>query len=303
MKVWFLIKDGEDDEENRRFKEEAEKEHIEVQFVKSEDFDIVITKEGRKSVLYNGNYINLPDCLIPRRGASTTYFDLVVIRHLEKLGVFTVNSSHSVEIAKDKLQTLQTLAVNKIPIPKTMFAKMPLDVNFIEKEFMFPLIIKTISGTQGKGVFLCNDKEQFEDFIDFVEVSKDPYVNIILQEFVSFSKGKDIRVFIIGGRAVGAMMRVAKEGRVRANFSIGGEVLPFELNPEIEWLAVESAKVLGLDIAGVDILFDDNNNYLVNEVNSSPGFKGFERATGINIPKEIYHYIKVRLGFFQEFNK
>jgi RimK family alpha-L-glutamate ligase len=302
MKVWFLIKDGEDDEENRRFKEEAEKEHIEVQFVRSEDFDIVITKEGRKSVLYNGNYTNLPDCLIPRRGASTTYFDLVVIRHLEKLGIFTVNSSHSVEIAKDKLQTLQTLAVNKIPIPKTMFAKMPLDVNFIEKEFTFPLIIKTISGTQGKGVFLCNDKEQFEDFIDFIEVSKDPYVNIILQEFVSFSKGKDIRVFVIGGRAVGAMMRVAKEGRVRANFSIGGEVLPFELNPEIEWLAVESAKVLGLDIAGVDILFDDNN-YLVNEVNSSPGFKGFERATGINIPKEIYNYIKVRLGFFQEFNK
>lgn len=302
MRVWFLIKDGEDDEENKRFREEAEKEHIEIQFVRSEDFDIVVTKEGRKSILYKSDYTNLPDCLIPRRGASTTYFDLVVIRHLEKLDVFTINSSHSVEIAKDKLQTLQTLAVNKIPIPKTMFAKMPLDVNFIEKEFTFPLIIKTISGTQGKGVFLCSNREQFEDFIDFIEVSKDPYVNIILQEFVGSSKGKDIRVFVVGGRAIGAMMRVAKEGRVRANFSIGGEVLPFELNPEIEWLAVESTKVLGLDIAGVDILFD-GDNYLVNEVNSSPGFKGFERATGINIPQEIFHYIKVRLGFFPEVNK
>lgn len=296
MKVWILArKENFENYENQRFKEEAEKEGIELLLGASDDFDIIVTKEGKKSILYKGDYVDLPDCLIPRRGSGTKYFDLAVIRHLEKMGVFVVNSSQSIETAKDKLHTLQMLAANKIPIPKTILAKLPLNIDFIEKYFTYPLIIKTLSGSEGKGVFLCENREQLEDFINFIEVSKDVNVNITLQEFFESSKGRDIRVFVLGGRTIGAMLRIAKEGKIKANFSAGGEVSSFELKPDVEWLAVESARVIGLDIAGVDILFN-GDTYVVSEVNSSPGFKGFEKATGINIPQEIYHYIKVRLG-------
>lgn len=297
MRIWILAKkENFETYENQRFREEAEKEGIELLFVANKDIDVFVTKEGKKSILYKGEYIEqLPHCLIPRRGASTPYFDLAIIRHLGKIGVFVLNSAHSIEIAKDKLHTLQMLAAAKIPVPRTMLAKLPLNLDLIEKYFTFPLIIKTISGSEGKGVLLCEDRDQLEDVVNFLEQSKSTDMNFIIQEFVESSRGKDIRVFVVGGKVIGAMLRSAKGGKIKANISAGGEASPFKLNPEVEWLAVESARVIGLDIAGVDILFN-GDTYLVNEVNSSPGFKGFEKATGVNIPKEIYHYIKVRLG-------
>lgn len=296
MKVWILAKDEKRDSlENTRFQEEAIKGGIELQIVAPEELDIIVTKEGRKSLFHDGKPVDSPDCLIPRMGAGTTYFALAVIRHLEKLGVFVLNSSQSIETAKDKLAAIQILAANNIPIPKTMLAKFPLNVDVVEREFRYPLIIKNVSGSYGKGVFLCERRARLEDLADFMEVSKDPKVNVIIQEFVSFSKGKDVRVFVIGGRAIKAMLRKARKGKFKANFSAGAIVAPFDLNPAVEWLAVESARLIGLDIAGVDILFD-GDNYRVCEVNSSPGFEGFEKATGLNVPQEIYDYIRVRLG-------
>lgn len=296
MRVWILAKkENFKSYENKRFQEEAEKIGVELQLFAPEEFDIIVTKEGGRSILFNDSPADLPDCLIPRMGAGTTYFALAVIRHLERLSVFVLNSSQSIETAKDKLATLQVLAANNIPIPKTMLAKFPLNIDMVEREFNYPLIVKTVSGSYGKGVFLCENRAQLEDLVDLLEISKDPKVNLIVQEFVSSSKGKDIRVFVVGGRAIGAMLRIAKKGKFKANFSLGGEVSPFNLNPAVEWLAVESAKLLGLDIAGVDILFN-GDSYMVCEVNSSPGFEGFEKATGINVPKEIFNYLRVRLG-------
>jgi len=296
MKAWILAKkENFNSYENRRFHKEAEQMGIELQIVGPEEFDIVVTKEGRKSILHNSSPVDLPDCLIPRMGAGTTYFALAMIRHLERLGLFVLNSSQSIENAKNKLTTLQILATNNIPIPKTMLAKFPLNVDIVEREFTYPLIVKTVSGSYGKGVFLCENRAQMKDLADFIEVSKDPKVNVIIQEFVLFSNGKDIRVFVVGRRHIGAMVRIAREGKLKANFSAGGTVEPFDLNPAVEWLAVESAKLVGLDIAGIDILFD-GDSYRVCEVNSSPGFEGFEKATGLNVPQEIYHYIQVRLG-------
>lgn len=143
MKVWLLAKNF-NSYGNRRFKEEAERMGIELQKVVPEEFDIIVTKEGRKSILYKGNYVDLPDCLIPRMGSGSTYFALAVIRHLERLGIFVVNSSQSIETAKDKLATLQSLAANNIPIPKTMLAKFPMNIDFAEKKFTYSLIIKTV---------------------------------------------------------------------------------------------------------------------------------------------------------------
>ncbi len=296
MKIWILKRrETFDCYENERFHEEAKKLGFEVETVAPEDFDIITTKEGKKSILHKGENVELPDCLLPRMGSGTTYFALAVIRHLERLGVFVLNQSHSIESSKDKLATVQILASNNIPTPKTMLAKFPLNIDIIEKEFDYPLVVKTISGTFGKGIFLCKDRNQLEDLGGLIEISKNPSINVIIQEFISSSSGKDIRVVVIGGRAIGAMLRKAQEGKFKANYSAGGTVEPLKLNPAMEWLAVESAKLLDLEIAGVDLLFD-GDHYKICEVNSAPQFRGFEEATKINVPLKIFNYIKVRLG-------
>jgi gamma-F420-2:alpha-L-glutamate ligase len=295
MMVWILSKSDElNSYSKKRFVDVSQKIGIDIGLVVPEAFDIIVTKEDKKSILYDGEEIELPDCIIPRMGAGTTYFAMAVLRHFEKMGVLVLNNSNSIELAKDKLAAMQILSKNNIPIPKTMLAKFPIDIPHIEREFSYPVILKNVSGSHGKGVFLCENKSQLEDIADLMETSKDPKVNVILQEFVSSSKGKDIRVFLVGGRPIGAMLRQAQEGNYKANFSRGGSVEPFTLNPAVEWLAVESANTLGLDIAGVDILFD-GDSYKVCEVNSSPGFEGFEKATGLDVPQIIFNYIRVML--------
>ncbi len=294
MNIWILEKFKDfDSYTSNRFKEEAGKMNIGIKLVAPEEFDLIVTKEGEKSILYNGKQVNLPDCLIPRIG-TVTYYSLAIIRHFERLGVFILNSSQSMETSKDKLASLQLLASNNMPIPKTMLAKFPINISVVEKEFRYPLVLKTITGSQGKGVFLLESRNKLNDIATLMEISKDPKINLILQEFISSSKGKDIRVIVIGGRTIGAMLRKAKGKNFKANYSAGGQVSPFDLNPTIEWLAVESARLMGLDIAGVDILFDKNNNYRICEINSYPGFEGFEKATGLNVPNEIFNYIKLR---------
>src|SRR3989344_2645188 len=296
MKVWILAKKGWGDTyHNKRFKEVAKELGIECFIVNPEDVDIVATKEGKSSIYFMGKNVSLPDCLIPRMGSGTTYFAHAIIRHLEHLGVLVLNSSDSVALAKDKLASLQHLTSNNIPIPKTLLAKSPLDMEVVEKEFTYPLIVKTVSGSFGKGVFLCETKSKLVDTMDLMEISKDPKVNLILQEFVKDSKGRDLRVIVIGGRPYGAMLRKAKRGTFKANFAAGGSVSHHEMNPAIEWLAVESARLLNLDIAGVDLLFD-GDKYRVCGVNSAPGFEGFEKATKIDVPRTIFEYMMVRLG-------
>jgi len=294
MKIWILEKRKDfDSYTSKRFKETAKRMDIELKLVAPEELDLIVTKEGNKSILYNSNLIGLPDCLIPRVG-TVTYYSLAIIRHFERLGIFILNSSQSMETSKDKLATLQILASNNIPIPKTMLAKFPLDISVIEREFDYPLIIKTITGSKGRGVFLLEDRNKLNDLANLMEISKDPKINLILQEFISSSRGRDIRVIVLGGRVIGAMLRTAVNNNFKANYSAGGVVAPFDLNPVIEWLAIESSRFINLDIAGVDILFD-GDNYRICEINSYPGFEGFEKATGINVAEEVFKYIQVRL--------
>ncbi len=294
MKVWILTKNGwGNSPANLRLKDTASHMGFSCYVVHPEDFDIIVTKEGKSSIFYQGKNIMLPDCLLPRMGSATTYFAHAVIRHLEHLGVLVLNSSDSIALSKDKLSALQILKLNNIPIPKTQLAKFPINMGVVRKEFSFPIVLKTVSGSFGKGVFLCESRSKLKDTMDLIEISKDSKTNIILQEFVKSSKGRDIRVIVIGGKAYGAMLRTAKKGRFKANYSQGGKVEFFQITPDIEWLALESARILNLDIAGVDILFD-GDKYLVCEVNSAPGFQGFEKATKIDIPKIIFEYIAFR---------
>jgi gamma-F420-2:alpha-L-glutamate ligase len=301
MKGWILYKDSAaglrpEAYEMHRFIEAAKERNIEIRVVKPEQFDLIVTRDDRKSIMLDGEVVPLPDFLIPRMGAGTTYFALAVIRHLERLGVHVFNSSQSIETVKDKLFSQQILAERNVPFPKTMLAKYPVDVNLVEQHFGFPLIVKTLSGSQGSGVFLSETPSNFRDLMELIHATS-PNANIILQEFIEDSRGKDLRVLIIGGRAVACMERVSTDESFKANFSRGGEVRKFEMTPEIEWLATDTAQIFGLDIAGIDLLFD-GGHFKVCEANSSPGFEGIEKCCEADIAGLIYDFIKVRLGMF-----
>lgn len=301
MKGWILYKDNSGFIKNKsyavnRLIESAKQQDVELQLISPNRLDLTVTREDRKSILLDGNPVSLPDFIIPRMGAFTTYFDLAVIRHLERLGVKSFNSSESIEIVKDKLFSHQILAERNLPIPKTMLVKFPVDVDLVEKRLGFPVVVKTLYGSQGSGVFLCESKKQLVDLIQLVEVTKGS-ANIILQEFIKSSRGRDLRVFTIGGRAIACVERTAPEGEFKANYSAGGSVAPYEITPEIEWLAVETSRIFNLDIAGIDLLFD-GEHYRVCEANSAPGFEAIEKCLDINVPKEMFHFIRLRLGLF-----
>ena len=280
--------------ENSRFLENAKEMNIELEILKPDQFDLIVTREDKKSILVNDQPTSLPDFIIPRMGAGTTYFALAVIRHLERLGIFSVNSAESIEIVKDKLYSQQILAQYDLPVPKTMLLKFPVDVELVAKHLGFPVIVKMLSGSQGSGVFLAHTKTQFLDLMHIIE-NANKNANIILQEFIESSHGKDLRVFTVGGRVIGCMKRESSTGDFKANFSAGGTVEEFPLNSEIEWLATQTSKLLNLDVAGIDLLFD-GDHYKICEANSAPGFKGFESCINVNAASEIFNFIKLRTG-------
>jgi len=298
IKGWLLYQETKgsakpDIYSRNRLLQAAQQDQIELQTYKPEQFDLIVDKEKEKKILVDGNALPLPDFILPRTGAGTTYFTLAVIRHLEGLGVKSFNSSESIEKVKDKLFTQQLLAKHNLPVPKTMLVKFPIDTSIVSKYLGFPLVVKPLSGAQGIGVFLAVSKPRFEDLMQLIEATNSK-ANIILQEFVSLSKGRDLRVFTIGGHAVACMERKSKRGSFKANYSQGSSVERIELTPEIERLAYEASEILGLEIAGIDLLYD-GEQFKICEANSSPGFEGLEKCCKVDIPKAIYNHIKHEL--------
>ena len=306
MRGWILYKQSneeklKDDYEIRRFVETAAREDIELKIVKPEQLELIVTRDDRKSILLDGQVTPLPDFLIPRMGAGTSYFALAVIRHLERLNVRVLNTAQSIEVVRDKLYTQQVLAASNLPVPKTMLVKFPVNVDLVQKQLGFPVVVKTLIGSLGSGVYLSDDRNNFEDMMTFIE-SSHPNHNIILQEFISSSRGRDLRVVVVGGRVIGCMQRSATDGGFRANVARGGATTLYPLTNEIELLALEATRIVGLDISGVDLLFD-GDHFKICEVNSSPHFKGLESChQGLDVAKEIYQYIHFRLGNFETFN-
>ncbi|MDD3818713.1 MAG: RimK family alpha-L-glutamate ligase [Actinomycetota bacterium] len=292
-KIWILAEKSKESDFNfysdGKINKIADEMNIELKLISPEKIDLIVSEEDIKNIMYDGKMVEIPDYVVTRIG-TITYYSLAIIRHLEKLGVFVLNSSRSIEIAKDKLFSLQLLAANNIPVPKTMLVKPLLNIDLVEREFSYPVIVKTITGSGGKGVFLAENRNRLFDIIKRFGNDEESKNNLILQEFISTSMGKDIRVVVIGGRAIGAIMRRSSDGNFKANYSAGGLAEPYVINPTVEWLAVKSSKIIGLGIAGVDILFD-KENYKVCEVNSYPGFTGFEKVTDINVSREIFKYI------------
>ena len=298
-KGWMLVKQKfMDSYETQRLLEEFGNHDIEVKLIDPNEIDIFVNKENKQSILVNGESLPLPKFVFPRTGSGTTYYIKAVIRHFERMGVPIINSSDAIDNVKDKLYSHQILAESNLDIPKTMLLKHPIDVEFVEKNIGFPAIVKTISGSYGRGVFLAETKKQFKQLLSMAELTKPKY-NIIVQEFIKDTWGKDLRVLVVNNKVVGCMMRQSTDDDFRANLSRGGEGFPYEVNEQIEWLSSEASKALDLDIAGVDLLFQ-NGGYKICEVNSNPGFEGMEMFTKKNIAGEIVSFIKLKLGLNSE---
>jgi len=295
MNGWILYKSElKESYETQRLVEEFENREIKVRVVHPDEVDIFVDLADRRSILVGGKLRPLPDFVIPRTGSGTTYFIKAIIRQLERLGVILINGSAAIDTVKDKLYTQQILAESNLPVPKTLLVKHPIKLEWVEKNLTFPVIVKTLSGSFGAGVFLTENKRQFEQLLKMAEITKKSY-NIIVQEFIKDSWGKDIRVFVLNGKVIGCMMRQATDDDFRANITRGGEGIPYQIDTEIEWLGGESARLLGLDIAGVDLLFD-NGSYKICEVNSSPGFEGMDKYTKTNVAEEIVTYVTHKIG-------
>jgi gamma-F420-2:alpha-L-glutamate ligase len=301
MNGWILYKnDISESYETQKLVEEFEKQGIKVRVVHPDDVDIFVDRDDRKSILVAGSTRQLPDFVMPRTGSGTTYFIKAIIRHLERLGVVLINGSDAIDNVKDKLYTQQILGESKLPVPKTLLVKHPINLEWVETNINFPVIIKTLSGSFGAGVFLAETKKQLEQLVKMAEITKPSY-NIIVQEFIKDSWGKDLRVFILNGKVIGCMMRQATDGDFRANITRGGEGIPYQITEDIEWLGGESARLLNLDIAGVDLLFDEGN-YRICEVNSSPGFEGMDKFTKTNIAEDIVNFVKLKVGYTSDNN-
>ena len=278
--------------ERERFVEEADKYGIDFSLVFADEIDLIVSRDDRKSIRFRNDIVSLPDSILARTGSGTGYFNLSVLRQFERLNVPTLPNSASIEASKDKMYANQILAQAGLPIPKTMLTRFPCKAELVEKVVGFPCVLKVVTGSHGKGVYLCENAKQFEDLSELVS-SIDFKNSMIIQEYIKESEGRDLRVIVIGGRVVGAMQRKSTDGSFKANISRGGQGESYDVDDQMELLAIQTAKVLDLDIAGVDLLFH-NDGYRICEANSSPGFQGFEKALGINIPQRVFDYVKFR---------
>lgn len=251
--------------------------------------DLIIEQEG-PYIIYRGEKLEGIDAIIPRIGASITFYGTAVVRQFELMGVFSAVDSQAIVRSRDKLRSLQILSKAGLGMPKTAFTNFSKggEKALIERVGGAPLIIKLLEGTQGLGVVLAETKKAGQSVIEAFHGLK---ARIIVQEFIKEAKGADIRAFVVNGKVVGAMKRQGAEGEFRSNLHRGGIATVIKLTKEEKAAALGAAKALGLDIAGVDMLQSERGP-LILEVNSSPGLEGIEQATGVNIAGEIVKFIE-----------
>jgi len=243
-------------------------------------------------VLYKGEDLS-PDAIIPRIGASYTFYGTAVVRQFEMADVFTLNSSDGISRSRDKLRSMQILSRAGVGLPTTSFAHSIQDVNgLLEVVGGTPVVVKLLEGTQGLGVVLAETKKAAESVIGaFRQLD----ANILVQQFIKEAGGSDIRAFVVGGKVVAAMRRQGAPGDFRSNLHRGGSAEVIKLSPRERSTAVRAAKSLGLEVAGVDLLQSEEGP-MVLEVNSSPGLEGIERASGVDIADQIVEYIEDNVG-------
>ena len=243
---------------------------------------------------FRGKPLSHYDAILPRIGNSITYFGTAVVRQFEQMDVYTPNTANGISNSRDKLRAIQILSRHNIGMPATTFARSRADVlPAIERVGGAPVVIKLLEGTQGIGVILAPDTKVAEAIIETLQSTKQ---NVLIQRFVAESKGRDIRALVVGDRVVAAMRRVAQGEEFRSNVHRGGRVEAVELDPDYEEAAVRSAQIMGLRVAGVDMLESDDGPSVM-EVNSSPGLEGIETATKLDVAGAIIDYIDNQVAF------
>lgn len=272
----------------KRLVEAAKNRKHSVEIIDHVKCDIVIEKKN-PCIYYRGRKIEHTDAVIPRIGASVTFYGTAVVRQFEMMHVFTTTESQSLVRSRDKLRSLQVLSRAGLGLPKTIFTNYSKNVKeIVEQAGGAPVIIKLLEGTQGIGVILAETRKAAESVI---EAFNNLQARVIVQEFIKEAGGADIRAFIVDGQIVGAMKRQGKEGEFRSNLHRGGTATVIKLTDEEETAALKAAKAMGLGIAGVDML-QSARGPLILEVNCSPGLEGIEAATGKDIATSIIKYIE-----------
>jgi ribosomal protein S6--L-glutamate ligase len=247
----------------------------------------IVVQPGRPQILYGTEILPAPDVVVPRIGASITVYGLAVVHHFDTMGVPVLNNAVPIAHSRDKLRCLQLLARSGVPIPKTIMAHQRAAVpRLLEEVGGLPVIVKLLQGTQGIGVMIASTLEEAQTLLNtFWDLGHD----VLLQQFIAESQGRDLRAFVVGERVVAAMCRTAKEGEFRSNIHRGGEGAPVELGEEVARTAVAAVRIVGLEVAGVDLL-ESRQGPLVLEVNSSPGFEGIEGATRLDVAGTIVRH-------------
>lgn len=272
----------------RRLVEEGEKRNHSVEIIDPLKCDIIIERE-KPTIYYKDRYLDYVDAIIPRIGASITFFGCAVIRQFEMMNVFTTVSSDAIIRSRDKLRSFQRLSKAGIGMPKTVFTNYSRDVvEVLAHVGGPPVIIKLLEGTQGLGVVLAETKNAAESVL---EAFNGLQARALVQEYIAEAKGADIRVLIVDDQIVGAMKRQSKEGEFRSNLHRGGSSNYIKLSEEEIKLAIKAAKALKLPVCGVDLL-QSKRGPLILEVNSSPGLEGIEGATAKNIARSIITFIE-----------
>jgi ribosomal protein S6--L-glutamate ligase len=277
----------------RRLREAAEQRGHKVKVLNTTKFSIDLA-HGHPELYFRGKRLSSYDAALPRIGASITYFGTAVVRQFEQMAVYCANSSNGITNSRDKLRSLQILSRHDIGIPETTFVRDRKDVlAAIERVGGAPVVIKLIEGTQGVGVILAETTKVAEAIIETLHSARQ---NVLVQKFVAESRGRDVRAFVVGNRVVAAMRRVAQGQEFRSNVHRGGRAEAIQLDPAYERTAVRAAQIMGLRIAGVDML-ESNDGPQVMEVNSSPGLEGIESATGLDVAGAVIDYIADQVGF------
>lgn len=275
---------------HQRLVEAAEQRGHEIQVIDTLKCYMNIASR-RPSIYYKGEKLPQFDAVIPRIGASITFYGLAVLRQFEVMGTFPLNESVAIGRSRDKLRSMQLLAREGIGLPVTTFAHDPGQAEEVVREAGgAPLVVKLLEGTQGIGVVLADTDRSAKSVI---EAFRGANVNILVQEFIKEAGGEDIRALVVGDKVIAAMKRKGAEGEFRSNLHRGGSAAAVKISPEERSTAVRSAKKLGLNVCGVDML-RSNHGPVVMEVNSSPGLEGIENATGIDVAGKIIETLEKR---------
>lgn len=277
----------------KRLKQAAAQRGHQVRVFDTLKFSLEL-KHHSPDVYYKHRKLPDIDAVIPRIGASITFFGVALIKQMEQMGIYTCNESLAIKNSRDKLRSMQILSRYDIGIPDTIFVKDKEEVMpAIKRIGGPPVIIKLLEGTQGVGVILADTSKVAEAIIQTLQSAKQ---NVLIQKFVKESGGCDIRALVVGDRVVGAMRRRAAKGEFRSNVHRGGSTEAITLSEEYEYTAIRAAQILGLRVAGVDML-ESNSGAQVLEINSSPGLEGIEKATGLDIANEIIQDIEENVLF------